>query len=70
MFEWTYHLLELMTPDYKSLDAKLINSLIVSTTTAQTYDGSYGAPQDVISNNKLTLIKNDSLRINLASWFQ
>ncbi len=58
-----------MTPDYKSIDTKLVDSLIIRTTTAQTYDGNSGALQDVMSNSKLSLIENDSLRINLASWF-
>ena len=68
--EKSNQLLKLMTPDYESLDAKQIDILILHTTISQTYDGSYGALQDVINNNKITLIKNDSLRVNLVSWFQ
>ena len=62
--------LGMMTPKYDTLDVKLLDSLMVHVLNIQTYDGSSGVLLDMIDNNKLGLITNDSLRIALASWTQ
>jgi len=62
--------LGMMTPKYDTLDVKLLDSLMVHVLSIQTYDGSSGVLMDMIGNNKLGLITNDSLRIALASWTQ
>ena len=64
-------LISLMTPDYETLDVNQVDTYVGSVCSFfTTYDESSGALQDMISNNKLGLIREDSLRISLASWKQ
>ena len=63
--------IKLMTPDYETLDeVEVTKNLINVISWFTTYDESSGALQDIINNNKLGLIKVDSLRLSLASWKQ
>lgn len=61
-------LIGLFTPKFDTLETRLIDSLIVEVANFQTYEGSSGALDDLINNDKLRLLKKDSLRIELASW--
>jgi Family of unknown function (DUF6090) len=63
--------IRLMRPDYETLDeVQVTNNIANVINWFTTYDESSGALQDIIYNNKLGLIKVDSLRISLASWNQ
>jgi len=63
--------IKLMTTDYETLDeVQVTNNLANVINWFTTYDESSGALEDIIYNNKLGLIKADSLRISLASWKQ
>lgn len=62
-------LMQLTTPRYDTLDESQVNSLIQAAIYFQTYDGSSGAINNAINNNKLVLLKSDSLKSELASWF-
>jgi hypothetical protein len=61
--------IKLMMPDYHLLDEENVTHVVAkSISWFTTYDESSGALQDLLNNNKLGLIKYDSLRISLASW--
>ena len=63
--------IKLMTPDYETLDeVEVTKNLTYVIIWFTTYDESSGALQDIINNNKLGLIKVDSLRLSLVSWKQ
>jgi hypothetical protein len=65
------HNLELqsiMNRSYPDYNTELIDSLLVRAIIFRAYNGANGALTDLIYGNKLDLIKDDSLRIVLASW--